>query len=56
LALVLGDEIHWRTVKIDSDMGDQLAIASGLRETDAVVARPSDRLVEGMKVRAESAR
>jgi hypothetical protein len=36
-------------------MGDKVAITTGVNEGDAVVASPSDRLTEGLKVRAESA-
>lgn len=42
--------IHWKEVKVDSDLGDQIAILSGLDEGAQVVLAPSERLAEGMKV------
>ncbi len=44
--------IHWKKIEIESDEGDQIAVSSGLDESDAVVVRPSDHLVEGMRVQA----
>jgi multidrug efflux pump subunit AcrA (membrane-fusion protein) len=42
--------IHWTTVNIEADLGDQLAIATGLAEGDRVAVTPNERLLEGMKV------
>jgi multidrug efflux pump subunit AcrA (membrane-fusion protein) len=42
--------LSWRQVDIDGDLGDRIAISTGLAEGDEVVAAPSDRLVEGMRV------
>jgi RND family efflux transporter MFP subunit len=56
MAVVDGGAIRWRRVQVDSDMGDKIAIATGLKETDAVVVTPSDRLREGLAVRAAEAR
>jgi RND family efflux transporter MFP subunit len=53
VVVVDGGTIRWRKVNVDSDMGDKVAIASGLSEGDAVVVIPSDRLTEGLKVRAD---
>jgi RND family efflux transporter MFP subunit len=56
VAVVEGGAIHWRAVQVDSDLGDRVLVASGLRESDEVVVTPSDRLNEGMRVRGEPAR
>jgi RND family efflux transporter MFP subunit len=53
-ALVRGGAISWRKVEIETDLGDKVAISTGLAEGDVLVAAPSDRLVEGMRVRAEA--
>jgi RND family efflux transporter MFP subunit len=50
-ALVRGGAISWRKVEIEKDLGDKVAISTGLTEGDVLVAAPSDRLVEGMRVR-----
>ena len=55
MAVVEGGVIRWRAVQIDGDLGDRVAVATGLGEGDRVVVTPSDRLVEGMRVRAEMA-
>jgi membrane fusion protein (multidrug efflux system) len=55
MAVVEGGVIRWRTVQIDADLGDRVAVATGLGEGDQVVVTPSDRLTEGMRVRAEVA-
>jgi RND family efflux transporter MFP subunit len=52
-AVVRGDAIHWTKVEIDADLGDRLAIATGLAEGDLVIVTPSEKLVEGLRVRAE---
>jgi len=54
LALVEGGAVRWRKVEVDSDLGDKIAVAVGLTESDSVVTVPSDRLTEGMKVSAET--
>lgn len=56
VAVVEGGAIRWRAVQVDSDLGDRVLVASGLRESDEVVVTPSDRLTEGMRVRGEPAR
>lgn len=55
MAVVEGGVIHWHPVQIDADLGDRVAVATGLGEGDQVVVTPSDRLTEGMRVRAEMA-
>jgi multidrug efflux pump subunit AcrA (membrane-fusion protein) len=55
-ALVRGGAISWRKVGIEKDLGDKVAISTGLAEGDVLVAAPSDRLVEGMRVREEDTR
>jgi membrane fusion protein (multidrug efflux system) len=55
-ALVREGAISWRKIGIEKDLGDKLAISTGLAEGDVLVAAPSDRLIEGMRVRAEDTR
>jgi hypothetical protein len=55
-ALVRGGTISWRKVEIETDLGEKVAISTGLAEGDVLVAAPSDRLLEGMRVRAEDTR
>ena len=55
-ALVREGAIAWRKVEIERDLGDKVAISTGLADGDVLVAAPSDRLVEGMRVRAEDPR
>jgi membrane fusion protein, multidrug efflux system len=53
VAVVDHGAIHWRQVKVDSNLGDDVAILSGLAASDQVVVAPSERLVEGLAVSAE---
>jgi hypothetical protein len=53
VAVVQGGVLTWRAVEIEGDFGDRLAVSSGLAEGDMVAVAPSDRLVDGMRVRAE---
>jgi membrane fusion protein, multidrug efflux system len=53
MAVVENGVIHWRQVEVDGDTRGQVTISSGLRDSDMVVITPSDRLTEGLKVRAE---
>jgi membrane fusion protein, multidrug efflux system len=55
VAVVESGRLRWRAVEVDGDLGDRVAVATGVREGDAVVVTPSDRLAEGMRVRAEVA-
>jgi len=50
VALVHDGVLSWRAVDIDGDLGDRIAVSTGLAEGDEVVVAPSDRLVEGMRV------
>jgi RND family efflux transporter MFP subunit len=54
VALVRDGEVRWQKVEIESDLGDRLAIASGIKEGDQVVVTPSERLTEGMRVVAKA--
>jgi hypothetical protein len=45
--------VRWRKVEIEADLGDRLAIASGLDDGDTVAVTPSERLTEGMRVQAQ---
>jgi RND family efflux transporter MFP subunit len=51
-AVVRDGTLSWREVEIDGDLGDRIAIATGLVEGDVVVVAPSDRLAEGIPVAA----
>ena len=55
VALVREGAISWRKVEIEKDLGDKVAILTGLADGDVLAAAPSDRLVEGMRVRADDA-
>ncbi|HEX4453504.1 MAG TPA: efflux RND transporter periplasmic adaptor subunit [Kofleriaceae bacterium] len=55
VAVVDHGAIHWRAVKVDSNMGDEVAILSGLGDRDQVVVAPSERLSEGLAVDAKLA-
>jgi RND family efflux transporter MFP subunit len=55
VALVEHGAIHWRPVKVDSNLGDEIAILSGLSDSDQIVVAPSERLSEGLAVHAEVA-
>ncbi len=52
-AVVRDGVVSWRNIVIDSDLGDRLAISTGLAEGEMVAVTPNERLVEGMHVRAE---
>jgi RND family efflux transporter MFP subunit len=55
-AVVSGGVVHWRNVEVEADLGDRLAITTGLSDNELVAATPSERLVEGMSVEAEQGR
>ena len=50
VAVVRDGVLTWKPVEIEGDLGDRLAISTGVSEGDAVVAAPSDRLTQGMRV------
>jgi membrane fusion protein (multidrug efflux system) len=52
-AVVQDGAVRWRTVEIEGDLGDRLAIARGLTDHDVVAVMASEELVEGMRVRAD---
>jgi RND family efflux transporter MFP subunit len=56
VAVVHDGTLSWRKIEIEGDLGDRLAISTGLAEGDVVVAAPSDRLLEGMRVRSDEAK
>jgi RND family efflux transporter MFP subunit len=56
VAAVKEGVVAWKSVEIDGDFGDRLALAGGVAEGDTVALTPSDRLTEGMHVRAEDAK
>jgi hypothetical protein len=53
VAVVRDGVVHWQPVEIEADLGDRLALATGLAEGDNVALTPSERLTEGMRVRAK---
>jgi RND family efflux transporter MFP subunit len=55
VATVKNGAVHWQKVDIEADLGDRLALAGGITDGDAVAVTPSDRLIEGMRVRARGA-
>jgi RND family efflux transporter MFP subunit len=52
-AVVRENVVHWVKVDIVADLGDRLAIGTGLGEGDVIAVNPSDKLEEGMSVRPE---
>jgi len=54
VAVVHDGVVSWKTVVIDGDFGDRLAIASGLAEGETVAVTPSERLIEGLHVKMEA--
>ena len=54
VALVREGAIAWRKVEIEKDLGDRVAISTGITDGDVLVAAPSDRLTDGMRVRADA--
>jgi membrane fusion protein, multidrug efflux system len=52
VAVVRDGALSWRRVEIAGDLGDRLAISAGLVEGDVVVAAPSERMLEGTRIRA----
>ena len=56
VAVVHDGALSWRRVEVERDLGDRLVISTGLAEGEVVVAAPSDRLVEGMRIRAKEAK
>ena len=53
VALVEHGTIRWSPIAIDADLGDQVAVSSGVNLGDVVVRMPSARLTEGMKVASD---
>ena len=49
-AVVKDGVLHWQEVEVEADFGNQIALAKGINEGDAVVVAPSDRLPEGVHV------
>jgi RND family efflux transporter MFP subunit len=45
--------VHWSDVRIEDDMGDRIAVATGVDEGQLVAINPSEHLIEGMKVDVE---
>jgi RND family efflux transporter MFP subunit len=53
VALVREGQIHWQPVEVSADVGDHLAIATGLSDGDTVVLTPTERLTEGERVQPQ---
>lgn len=51
VATVIGDKVHLTQVKIGTDMGATVEIASGVKPSDQVIVDPSDSIAEGQQVR-----
>lgn len=47
--------VHWVKVEIGSDLGDRLALASGVAEGELVAKTPTEQLHEGMRVEPQDA-
>jgi multidrug efflux pump subunit AcrA (membrane-fusion protein) len=52
VALVRDGRIHLQPITIDSDLGSQLVVSSGVTIADAIVQNPDSRLKEGVAVEA----
>ncbi|HEY2517344.1 MAG TPA: efflux RND transporter periplasmic adaptor subunit [Polyangiaceae bacterium] len=55
VAVVKNGEVRWQTIEIGADLGDRVAVPSGLSEGDSVVLTPSARLREGQRVQPQTA-
>jgi multidrug efflux pump subunit AcrA (membrane-fusion protein) len=49
------NQVELRKVTLGHDFGDTIEIMSGVSQTDAVIANPSDSLTQGMHVTVQSA-
>jgi membrane fusion protein, multidrug efflux system len=56
VATVVSGRVAWKDVQVEGDFVDRLAIATGVALGDVVAVTPSERLVEGMTVRADEAK
>jgi multidrug efflux pump subunit AcrA (membrane-fusion protein) len=54
VALVREGAVHWQKADVEADLGDKLAIATGLAEGNLVAVTPTERLTEGLRVQAET--
>ena len=45
--------VRWAKVAVESDLGDKLAIATGVQAGELVAINPSEHLVEGVHVDAD---
>jgi RND family efflux transporter MFP subunit len=55
-AVIREGVVHWKSVDIEGDLGDRLAIARGLADQDVVAVMATEQLVEGMRVRPEESK
>jgi RND family efflux transporter MFP subunit len=55
VAAVRDGEVHWQRVEVAADLGDRLALATGLSEGEAVALMPTARLGEGQRVTLKGA-
>jgi membrane fusion protein, multidrug efflux system len=49
------NQVELRKVTLGHDFGDTIEVASGVHQTDAVIANPPDSLTNGMRVAVQSA-
>jgi len=52
VAIVRDNTVHFQPVGVAGDYGPNFGVNSGLKDTDAVIANPSERLTEGAAVQA----
>ena len=50
VALVQDGHVHFQPIALEADYGANFGVSTGLSETDAVIANPSERLTEGLAV------
>jgi RND family efflux transporter MFP subunit len=50
-----GDHLHYQKVVVDTDYGSEVALSSGVDETDRVVTNPGEKLLEGIVVQVKEA-
>jgi len=54
VAVVKDGSVRWQKVEVTADLGDRLALATGLSEGETVALTPSARLREGQRVTARA--
>jgi len=54
VVVVRDGKIHWQAIQVGRDFGTDLEVLLGLHEGDLVVVNPTDDLVEGLPVKAQT--